>query len=34
MLRIAYDPAVYYTPSEMFAMMGENIDVQEIVERL
>ena len=33
MIRIAYDPAVYYTPSEMFAMMGENIDVQEIVER-
>ena len=33
MIRIAYDPAVYYTPSEMFAMMGKNIDVQEIVER-
>ena len=33
MIRIAYDSAVYYTLSEMFAMMGKNIDVQEIVER-
>ena len=33
MVGTIYDPAVYYTPDEYFALNDEHIDVQEYVER-
>ena len=32
MVRVMYDPAVYYTPEEMKDITGKEVDIQEIIE--